>query len=357
VAPSTAPTATSNERERGEGKRSLNSRKLFYLIFYSFSNSLVLSSSPFQHLGTISSLIHCICVNNSNKLLITPIMAPSNVENFSPHVIKQITRELGELTKNPLEGIRVIFNEDDITSIQADIDGPPGTPYHGGSFRIRLVLGKNFPSTPPKGFFVTKIFHPNVGRNGEICVNTLKKDWKQDLGIKHILLTVKCLLIVPNPESALNEEAGKMLLEQYDDYCKRAKMMTEIHAPKQSDKMAEDCQVVADECQQQQPVPSSSLNNLGISLLDCYHTTTTTTTNTADQQQHAANSPQMINNNNINSNNNNNNNTSNCNNLTSNKSSTTASQQSSSSQPPKVAIASTAINKNRGLKRVLRLRS
>lgn len=159
-------------------------------------------------------------------------MAPSNVENFSPHVIKQISRELIELTKNPCEGIKVVFNEDDVTSVQADIDGPSGTPYFGGSFRIRLVLGKNFPISPPKGFFVTKIFHPNVGRNGEICVNTLKKDWNQDLGIKHILLTVKCLLIVPNPESALNEEAGKMLLEQYDDYCKRAKMMTEIHAPK-----------------------------------------------------------------------------------------------------------------------------
>ena len=38
------------------------------------------------------------------------------------------------------------------------------------------------------GFFLTKIFHPNVASNGEICVNTLKKDWKQDLGVKHILL-------------------------------------------------------------------------------------------------------------------------------------------------------------------------
>lgn len=42
--------------------------------------------------------------------------------------------------------------------------------------------------------------------------------------------TIKCLLIVPNAESALNEEAGKMLLEHYDDYSQRAKMMTEIHA-------------------------------------------------------------------------------------------------------------------------------
>lgn len=41
---------------------------------------------------------------------------------------------------------------------------------------------------------------------------------------------MKCLLIVPNAESALNEEAGKLLLEHYDDYSQRAKMMTEIHA-------------------------------------------------------------------------------------------------------------------------------
>ncbi len=61
-------------------------------------------------------------------------------------------------------------------------------------------------------------------------MNTLKKDWKPELGIKHILLTVKCLLIVPNAESALNEEAGKLLLEDYDEYFSRAKLYTEIHA-------------------------------------------------------------------------------------------------------------------------------
>lgn len=38
------------------------------------------------------------------------------------------------------------------------------------------------------------------------------------------------MLIVPNPESALNEEAGKLLLEQYDDYARRAKLFTSIHA-------------------------------------------------------------------------------------------------------------------------------
>ncbi|BFZ17682.1 hypothetical protein BsWGS_20721 [Bradybaena similaris] len=154
----------------------------------------------------------------------------SNVENLSPQIIRQVAKEISSLCRNPPEGIKVFMNDEDVTDIQATIEGPAGTPYAGGTFRMKLVLGNNFPSEPPKAFFLTKIFHPNVSGNGEICVNTLKKDWKPELGIKHILLTVKCLLIVPNPESALNAEAGKLLLEQYEDYSLRAKMFTEIHA-------------------------------------------------------------------------------------------------------------------------------
>ncbi|XP_071501830.1 ubiquitin-conjugating enzyme E2 S-like [Diadema setosum] len=154
----------------------------------------------------------------------------SNVENFSPQTIRQISKEIKDLTCSPPEGIKVYPSEEDITDIHACIEGPAGTPYAAGQFRVKLVLGKDFPKAPPKGFFLTKVFHPNVASNGEICVNTLKRDWKADLGIKHLLLTIKCLLIYPNPESALNEEAGKLLLEQYDTYFARAKMMTEIHA-------------------------------------------------------------------------------------------------------------------------------
>jgi len=157
-------------------------------------------------------------------------MMSSNMENVAPHVLRTVLKQAQTLVQEKMEGINVILNDDDMTDIQAVLDGPPGTPYNGGVFRVRLVLSKDYPATPPKAFFVTKIFHPNVGPQGEICVNTLKKDWKPDLGIKHVLLTIKCLLIVPNPESALNEEAGKLLLEQYDSYCERARLYTDIHA-------------------------------------------------------------------------------------------------------------------------------
>lgn len=98
------------------------------------------------------------------------------------------------------------------------------------SVKFWLDVSHNFFVLLFSGWFATKIFHPNVGPTGEICVNTLKKDWKATYGIGHILVTVKCLLIYPNPESALDEEAGKLLLEEYQAYCDRAKLITSVHA-------------------------------------------------------------------------------------------------------------------------------
>jgi len=43
---------------------------------------------------------------------------------MSPHIIRQVTRELTDLQKNPPEGIKVIVNEEDVTDVQATIDGP-----------------------------------------------------------------------------------------------------------------------------------------------------------------------------------------------------------------------------------------
>ncbi|XP_071735118.1 ubiquitin-conjugating enzyme E2 22-like [Rutidosis leptorrhynchoides] len=153
-------------------------------------------------------------------------------ENLPPNVIKQLARELKNLDETPPEGIKVGVNDDDFSTIFADIDGPAGTPYENGVFRMKLNLSRDFPHSPPKGYFLTKIFHPNIASNGEICVNTLKRDWNPSLGLRHVLVVVRCLLIEPFPESALNEQAGKMLLENYEEYARHARLYTGIHAMK-----------------------------------------------------------------------------------------------------------------------------
>lgn len=152
-------------------------------------------------------------------------------ENLNPQALSKIAKELAKLSSEPVSnGIKLIINERDITDVQADIEGPTATPYEGGVFRCKLIIGSEFPAAPPRGVFLTKIFHPNVSTNGDICVNTLKKDWNPDYGIMHILQVIRCLLIVPFPESALNEEASRLFLESYDEYARRAALMTSIHA-------------------------------------------------------------------------------------------------------------------------------
>lgn len=43
--------------------------------------------------------------------------------------------------------------------------------------------------------------------------------------------TISCLLIHPNPDSALNSTAGALLQEDYDAFSRHAEIMTSIHAP------------------------------------------------------------------------------------------------------------------------------
>jgi len=83
---------------------------------------------------------------------------------------------------------------------------------------------------PLAGYFLTKIFHPNIAPNGDICVNTLKRDWKPDYTLKKILMVIRCLLIEPGPDSALNEEAAVLMQEDFEAYGKRARLMTKVHA-------------------------------------------------------------------------------------------------------------------------------
>ncbi|KAK9370663.1 ubiquitin-conjugating enzyme/RWD-like protein [Lipomyces kononenkoae] len=123
----------------------------------------------------------------------------------------------------------------ELTTITLHLLGPASTPYSEGAWKLTLKLPPEYPQSPPKAFFETKIFHPNVAAStGEVCVDTLKRDWSPNVDLRHVLLVIRCLLIEPNPESALNEDAGKLLLENFADFERMARLMTSVHALKRS---------------------------------------------------------------------------------------------------------------------------
>lgn len=57
-------------------------------------------------------------------LLSCEFQTSSNVENLHPQIIKQVVKELTSLSSDPPEGIKVFTNEEDVTDIQATIEGP-----------------------------------------------------------------------------------------------------------------------------------------------------------------------------------------------------------------------------------------
>ncbi|KAL5116746.1 hypothetical protein ACEQ8H_005358 [Pleosporales sp. CAS-2024a] len=119
----------------------------------------------------------------------------------------------------------------ELTSLDILLAGPVGTPYQNGVWRLHLDIPPTYPTAPPTAQFRTRLWHPNIDEaTGAVCVETLKRDWSSTLKLRDVLVTISCLLIQPNPASALNEAAGKLASEDWDAFCRRAKLMTEIHA-------------------------------------------------------------------------------------------------------------------------------
>lgn len=171
--------------------------------------------------------------------------------------MRALQKEIKNLIKRPPAGVMFVPNEtDSISEVTAELLGPDDTPYAGGRFMVKLVLGRDYPQAPPKGYFLTKIYHPNVEpRTGAICVNTLKKDWSEDMGIAHILKVVWCLLVYPFPESSLNDEAGKLFLESFDSYAAKARLLTKVHAMSSSAAAPPACEA---ECTASASAPASA---------------------------------------------------------------------------------------------------
>lgn len=78
---------------------------------------------------------------------------------------------------------------DDMTQLSVLLTGPQGTPYSQGLWKLCLQIPQDYPKSPPKAAFRTRIWHPNVDENtGSICVDTLKKDWESKLTLRDILI-------------------------------------------------------------------------------------------------------------------------------------------------------------------------
>ncbi len=135
---------------------------------------------------------------------------------------RRLTKELKELTDNPITNCTASLINNDIKKWNATIIGPEDTPYAGGVFKLNINFPVEYPIKPPEIKFVTNIFHCNIS-NGYICLDILKYNWSPALSISKVLISICSLLNDPNPDSPLNGEAAKLYTNDRESYNKTVK--------------------------------------------------------------------------------------------------------------------------------------
>ena len=111
------------------------------------------------------------------------------------------------------------------------LKGPDDTPYAGGTFEVDIVIPDDYPFTPPKMKFITKVFHPNVSsQTGAICLDILKDQWSPALTMKTAMLSLQALLCSPEPNDPQDAVVAQMYKERPSEFRATAEQWTKEYA-------------------------------------------------------------------------------------------------------------------------------
>lgn len=137
---------------------------------------------------------------------------------------KALMLEMKSLQEEPVEGFKItLVDEADLYNWEVAIFGPPNTHYEGGYFKARIKFPMDYPYSPPAFRFLTKMWHPNIYENGDVCISILhppvddpqsgelpSERWNPTQNVRTILLSVISLLNEPNTFSPANVDASVM---------------------------------------------------------------------------------------------------------------------------------------------------
>jgi len=147
------------------------------------------------------------------------------------NIIRRLGIEAAEMKTRPPENCSAgPIGDNDITKWQATIMGPKGTPFENGIFKLDINFPTTYPFGAPKVKFITKVYHPNISKHGDICLDILKDQWSPALTISKVLLSICSLLTDPNPNDPLDADVAKIYKENRLMYDKTAREWTMVYS-------------------------------------------------------------------------------------------------------------------------------
>ena len=110
--------------------------------------------------------------------------------------------------------------------------GPSDTIFEGAIFKCELIFNSHYPIKPPSFKFLDDIFHPNVYKDGKVCISILHEGvdmygyediserWNPSHSVNSILMSIISMLSEPNFDSPANVDASKLWQQNYNEYKK-----------------------------------------------------------------------------------------------------------------------------------------
>ncbi|CAK9442313.1 uncharacterized protein LODBEIA_P60560 [Lodderomyces beijingensis] len=115
----------------------------------------------------------------------------------------------------------------------------PDSLYHGGYFKGQMRFPPDFPFSPPSFRFTPAIYHPNIYRDGRLCISILhqggdptsdepeSETWSPAQTVESVLISIISLLDDPNGNSPANIDASVEFRKNFEEYKKKVQKEVE----------------------------------------------------------------------------------------------------------------------------------
>lgn len=139
---------------------------------------------------------------------------PREFNNADKHMSMKhrMRKDMANLDLPPDASLDIPTTEDgdqDLQNFTVTLKPSEDSYWNGGVYPFKFDIPDTFPYDPPTVHCNTKIWHPNINLDGNVCLNILRKDWKPVLSINHVIFGLETLFLSPNPTDPLNK--GKFL--------------------------------------------------------------------------------------------------------------------------------------------------
>jgi ubiquitin-conjugating enzyme E2 D/E len=141
--------------------------------------------------------------------------------------LKRVMKEADTIKADKQFTVRM--DEDNASHWSVDIKGPADTPFAGGTFVLEVTFPDKYPFQAPDCRMSTKIYHPNVSKEGLVCLDMLK-GWKSSTTIHKILLAIVSLMTAPDLDNPFDTDIANQLLVDKNKYEETAKLWTTKYA-------------------------------------------------------------------------------------------------------------------------------